>query len=624
MIIKQHNSYLGLDQLITAVTDTSPKSADYLRIDSLPVQLTAGRNAIKLFGNPNVFAPNSPILVEVLDNRGYTIYQFMPDYYDSMKRRSIVIQVDENTAPGPALITICSVLRNELVSPEWRNTINFKWQIQLNVAPFASNDTEIIYTEPPIVEFNTRVKPFVTASRRNDLEMITYQYGDYKFYDYNFEDHIGDADGSDAIFQSNKADTLLGSYVDPSITAFDRDNVFYLREENFSAKHVVKNYSILYPGDSYYTTLGTDLVYNGILSGSLSDIDGWTVTGGVVSISNNTFEYYGIFSANSDYIAQNLDQLEAGAFYLFQMVDPDLSNTTVRVELGYDINRNSGSISDQVTKDISYTKNTSEGNWYTGILRASDAGRYLYISFTDAIGALSATNIRLYKITPVQAKDFTLNSDLIGGFVKIKTPSVEPKIPAGYVIEDDEPKYESYIDVVFQEHDAGTDDRFYYDIVSQQDKDTPYEAYNLKKYKIDRFDSLPTVDSQNILSNIQYRYEIDSNVNLFPIVTNCLNPVLFNNKFYGTFADGGRIPPHGTIFEYDPATKKFKVLFNFDGVKGSSPNGKLLPTKDSVTGLVTFYGTTVAGGKFNSGSLYSYTPSNNTFRLLYEFGLGPE
>ena len=66
--------------------------------------------------------------------------------------------------------------------------------------------------------------------------------------------------------------------------------------------------------------------------------------------------------------------------------------------------------------------------------------------------------------------------------------------------------------------------------------------------------------------------------------------------------------------------KKFKILFNFDGIKGSNPTGKLLPVADPITGLVKFYGTTISGGNYNSGSLYSYTPSTNTFSLLYNFG----
>ena len=144
------------------------------------------------------------------------------------------------------------------------------------------------------------------------------------------------------------------------------------------------------------------------------------------------------------------------------------------------------SISDQVTKTIPpNTTVFTSGYPYVGILRASNGGNNLFIEPETGGTAINLSNIRLYKISPIQTPDFTLNSDLIGGFVRIKNPDFYPSLDPGYVIEDGDPKYESYIDQVFQEHDAGSDDRLYYDLVTQNDKDTPYESYNIKKHKID-------------------------------------------------------------------------------------------------------------------------------------------
>lgn len=628
MIIRQHNTYLGLDQMLTAVTDIDPASANYLRVDGVPPQLTAGRNAIKLYGNSSLFKTNSPLLIEVLDNVGNTVYQFMPDYYDNLKRRTIVIQVDEYTAAGPGLITICGVLRDDLVPAEWRDMFNFKWQTQINIVPYSSNDTEIIYAEPPTIEFNTRVKPFITASRRNNLEMISYEYGDYKFYDYNYEDHIGEPDQSSDIFQSNKADTLLGSYVDPSITAFDRDNVFYLREENFSARHVVKNYSILHPGDSFYNTLGTNLIRNGIISGSGYTASYWDLSGAIdgagvtAAASPNQYKIELADAPPANYIRQEIPNLEAGAFYLCRFVEIDRVNTSLVVELGYDINKNSGSISDRVSV-LTYPNPTTfaDRRHHDVIVRASNAGNNLFIGVQAGSGdVVYITNVRLYKLSNIAVKDFTLNSDLVGGRVRIKNPDVTPVIDAGYVIEDGDPEYASYIDQVFQKRDSGIDDRFYYDLITQQEKDNPGESYHIVKHKINSFDSTKILDKQIILYDLLYDYFLDASVDTFPISYDCLNPILYGSKLYGTFAFGGR-RASGAIFEYDTITKTFRILNSLDRTNfGSNPQGELYPVVDGTTGLVTFLGTAAYGGKYNSGSLYAYTLSTNAITKLYDFG----
>ena len=281
MIVKKARHYYGLHLIPTAITDTSRKSPEYLRLDYVPDQLTSGKNIFKLFGNVYKFAKNAIIYAEVLDSAGSVVYSEIPEYSDSLNRRLLVINVTDDIAAGPALITIVSTLKDPLVPAEYRGKINFKWQTVINVAKFESNISEIIYETPPEVILQTRVRPFVTTSFRNNEEASTREYGDYQFIDYGFDDYVGDSDNSSGIFQKNDAFKKLTSFSNSSISSFNRSNVYYLKPENYSAKSIQKNYPDLKPGNGFFLQFGNNIVSDGTITNtSLShtmDLRSWRI-----------------------------------------------------------------------------------------------------------------------------------------------------------------------------------------------------------------------------------------------------------------------------------------------------------------------------------------------------------
>lgn len=624
MIIKEYNSYLGLDSLEVAILDTDPKSADYLRIDSIPDELTAGKNVIKIFGNTSKFKLGSPIYIEVLDSNGNTVYTIMPEYYDSLKRRFIVINVTDETAPGPGLITICTTLNDNLVPAGWENTINFKWQFQINISPFQSNREDITFLNPPVVEMTTQVKPFVTASFRNNLEMITYEYGDYSYLDFTFEDHVGDSDKSENIFQKNKASSLLNSYTNTSITSFDRDNFFYLRDENFSAKQLVKNYPVINSGKGFYCTLGPNLIRNGTFSGSGTTAEYWNIPntiGGTAIGSGGTYPYYLIID-NGDWVVQTIPNLKPGSNYLF-MLDSD-SSTPYYIELGYDKNRNSGSLSENVSAYTSYTNDPSPAVLgHAAIIQASDAGCELFIASS---GITVITNIRLHEIQPIENVDFAMNSDMVGGYIKVHHPIVTPVTQSDYelyqidpetnrVITKPDPAYQSYIDHILQSKDIAADDRFYYELIETREKNNPESQFIIKQ-KNDRFASNIKYDQQVLAGNFIDSYVIDSNVSTFPYTYVPLRFTLVDSTLYGIMYDGS-VPYRGGIFTYDIDTKAVNFIKYFSSFV--TPGNKLLCTK-LPNNRKYLWGTTLNGGRFNSGSIFRLNTSNNIFSTLYHFG----
>jgi uncharacterized repeat protein (TIGR03803 family) len=77
-----------------------------------------------------------------------------------------------------------------------------------------------------------------------------------------------------------------------------------------------------------------------------------------------------------------------------------------------------------------------------------------------------------------------------------------------------------------------------------------------------------------------------------------------NGNFYGTTTVGGT-SGDGTVFKYDPRTKKETVLYNFTGAPdGSTPVGDLILDASG-----NLYGTTSQGGASNDGTVFKLTPS---------------
>jgi uncharacterized repeat protein (TIGR03803 family) len=89
--------------------------------------------------------------------------------------------------------------------------------------------------------------------------------------------------------------------------------------------------------------------------------------------------------------------------------------------------------------------------------------------------------------------------------------------------------------------------------------------------------------------------------------------------FYGTTVGGGT-NGDGTIFgitAFGGSTNLQSV--SLAGTNGASPSAGLIVGADG-----NFYGTTLAGGAHKSGAIFSFNPSNNTVKLLYSFSGGSD
>ena len=97
----------------------------------------------------------------------------------------------------------------------------------------------------------------------------------------------------------------------------------------------------------------------------------------------------------------------------------------------------------------------------------------------------------------------------------------------------------------------------------------------------------------------------------FPYSRLCLAT---NGKLYGMTRNGGKYDK-GVIFEYDPLTNIYTKKIDFDGTsKGSEPYGSLIQTTNG-----KLYGMTTHGGQYNTGVLFEYNLTTNTFSKKTDF-----
>ncbi len=87
-----------------------------------------------------------------------------------------------------------------------------------------------------------------------------------------------------------------------------------------------------------------------------------------------------------------------------------------------------------------------------------------------------------------------------------------------------------------------------------------------------------------------------------------------DEKLYGTDNGGRGSGDCGTVFRFDPKTRKLTTIHDFNRVEACGPRG--LTFNGTKTLL---YGTTVRGGAFNRGTIFSLDPITRAFTILFSF-----
>lgn len=602
MIITNKRAYLGLATTPTYITDTSELSSNYLKLDAVPTELTAGKNIIKILGN-TIFKTGTNILVEIIDSAGNPIYVDFPDYFDSLKRRIITIHVTDKTAPGPALITICSTLNDSLVPNEYKGKINFKWQRTVNIAPFKSNTTEIILNTPPTIELQTRIRPYITSSYRNGEEMITREYGDYEFVDYTFDEYSGPNDGASSIHQATKASQMLSAYTSASITAFERPNVYYLQSENYSADRVIKNFPVITPGTGFYCCFNHDI---------LQDPDfnrNWVADSHLVKTTYTNRGY--VYQKNASTLAETRIQttlpIRIGEYYLISV---DLLQVPAASTITYNAYLGASSASVAVT--------TGGSPLDTTVHYIFQADNDVFSFGAAGAGGWYVDNVRVMPYSAINAANFNMESDMVGGFIKIHNPNITPQISNNDNIIDDDTSYTSFIDSTLQLSHIAVDNKLKYKVIPAHQV-TDRTSETISYHPVSKFSSTPSIKYSGLSNTITdvyaSEYSLIDPYNLYQFLDITPGPgsIIYGVNYAGGINDGGG------LFSYDVNTNTFSVLHYFNTTRGA---GKYPIRKPIYVGgnSPVMYGATVLGGKYGYGTIYKFDVNTSYMTTIHEFG----
>ena len=153
------------------INDSSPFSDDLFGIVHFPTRFTAGKNLFKIRIDSRNFVENSQIHVEILDSNGDPVYWEPLYYVEKDGTRVIAVYIYPETAPGIATVYVAGrVLRSaqdrisfnrDFNSPQHPDIPNAIWSRRIPIAPFASNDSEIIYTAQPTLTIKETVQAYL-------------------------------------------------------------------------------------------------------------------------------------------------------------------------------------------------------------------------------------------------------------------------------------------------------------------------------------------------------------------------------------------------------------------------------------------------------------------------------
>lgn len=92
-----------------------------------------------------------------------------------------------------------------------------------------------------------------------------------------------------------------------------------------------------------------------------------------------------------------------------------------------------------------------------------------------------------------------------------------------------------------------------------------------------------------------------------------------NGLIYGTMPNGG-LHNWGVIFSFNPYTKEYKKLHDFNLTDGASPTGLIQASNGKLYGLTTIGGNYVGGNLLvTQGTIFSYDIQNSQFSKLHDF-----
>ena len=168
--------------------DTSDTSPDVFRITQFPSTLTAGKNIIKLQGNPSNLNVGSVLEISIIDSNNDPIYNEIINYLEDDGSRVIVIYIYPDTPEGDAVVilgTELARLNNQDVPSKFIGQINTVWSKTVSVSPSSVNNEEIIFTKDPNIIIEEQIGVQLDRSYTGGSQVATYNTGTVRYINRN-------------------------------------------------------------------------------------------------------------------------------------------------------------------------------------------------------------------------------------------------------------------------------------------------------------------------------------------------------------------------------------------------------------------------------------------------------
>ena len=200
----------------TVLINQTSFDSEYFRLDSMPESLTAGKNIFKIFGNNQLLASKSQILIQVTDVNGAAVYHHVNNYVDPGGRIVVGIWIYPETPPGLGRIEILGVANQRpdgrSIPQSFRNRYNVKWSKELIIQPDAINDTPIIFQKVPGVKIFENEREYLTQTYLAGSSIASQSVGQLSYTYSGFGDAtitMGNADPHGLRFSASMAGGLL-------------------------------------------------------------------------------------------------------------------------------------------------------------------------------------------------------------------------------------------------------------------------------------------------------------------------------------------------------------------------------------------------------------------------------
>lgn len=200
-----------LSTIPVLINDTAPESL-YFNIKQLSGVFSGGRNAFLISGTP-LLKPSSEILIEMIDSNGNPLYVEAISKFIEAGARLVVVEVYEDTPPGPAMLTIVgTAVKNAITNTQFSTNdmanINVRWQKKIIIEPRNRNTTPIRIKRQPIVFVDELITTESVLSRTP------------KNLSANFTVNplIVNKKQSGYIFKNNSVDKFASNQKEPKIT----------------------------------------------------------------------------------------------------------------------------------------------------------------------------------------------------------------------------------------------------------------------------------------------------------------------------------------------------------------------------------------------------------------------